>query len=119
MSLTVHFITKNCETSCILETRSFPEHYTGANIARKLKDMVSTFNIDNSKVVAFVHDQDSTVKLAGEIIQRDASWYSINCAAKNVFIVLYIRPMTMNYSFKMKLFLKNYRFTSLPFFLIF
>ena len=78
ISLTVHFITNYWETrSCILETRSFPEHHTGANIAGKLKDMVSTFDIDNSKVV---HDQDN-VQLAGEIIQRDVGWYSINCSA--------------------------------------
>ena len=90
MSLTVHFITKNWETSCILETRSFPEHYTGANIARKLKDMVSTFNIDNSKVVAVVHDQDSTVKLAGVIIQCDASWCSINCAVHKLKLCIMV-----------------------------
>ena len=56
--LTIHFVTKEWETrNCILETRSFPEHHKGANIADKLKDMMSVFDIENSKVVAVVHDQ--------------------------------------------------------------
>ena len=80
--LTIHFVTKEWETrNCILETRSFPEHHTGANIADKLKNMMSVFDIENSKVVAVVHDQGSNIQLCGEILENDVGWYSISCAA--------------------------------------
>ena len=83
MSITVHYISKEWEMlSCILETVSFPDHHTGVNIAKMMKDVVQgTFEIDNSKVIAIVHDQGANIVHGGQILEDENGWKSVNCAA--------------------------------------
>ena len=58
ISGTVHYISKDwVMLSYILETVSFPERDTGFNISKKMKEVLRRFEIEDSRVFAFVHDQ--------------------------------------------------------------
>ena len=68
MSATVYHISKELEmASYIHETVSLPGCHTGVNIVQKMKDVLSKFEIEDSKVLAIVHDQGSNVQAAGQI----------------------------------------------------
>ena len=58
ISLTAHFITHSWQmVSCILATSPFPGQHTAVNIIEKLKEIMQSYELDFSNVIALVHDQ--------------------------------------------------------------
>ena len=82
ISVTVHYINKEWEmASYILDTATFPGHHTGVLIAQKLKDILSKFEVQQSQVVAIVHDQGSNIELGGQLLENEWEILSLSCAA--------------------------------------
>ena len=82
ISLMAHFITPDWQmVSCVLATSPFPGHHTGVNIADKLKEIVSSYDLETSCLIALVHDQGSNMELAGELLEKEIICESLSCAA--------------------------------------
>lgn len=67
--------------SCVLATSPFPGHHTGVTIADKLKEIVSSYDLETSRLIALVHDQGSNMELAGELLEKEINCESLSCAA--------------------------------------
>ena len=82
ISLTAHFITHSWQmVSCILATSPFPRQHTAVNIIEKLKEIMQSYELDFSKVIALVHDQGSNMQLTGEMLEVESGCESLSCAA--------------------------------------
>ena len=82
ISLTAHFITHSWQmVSCILATSPFPGQHTAVNIIEKLKEIMQSYELDFSNVIALVHDQGSNMQLTGEMLEVESGCESLSCAA--------------------------------------
>ena len=85
LTVTVHYITDDWEMcSAILGTKPLEDRHTGENIVIWVEEMLSSFGIATSKVVAFVHDSGSNIKLAGQLLQDKYGWFTEPCAGHNL-----------------------------------
>ena len=50
--------------------------HAGVNIADTNRSIVTSFEIESSKVLAVDHDQGSNVRLSGELLENDLEWES-------------------------------------------
>ena len=67
--------------SCVLATSPFPGHHTALNIVEKLKEITASYDLEQSKLVALVHDQGSNMRLSGEMMEEEMNCESLCCAA--------------------------------------
>ena len=66
LSLTAHFITDEwAMRSICLGTTPVSDRHTGVNIVSWIEDKLAEFSIDPVRVVGFVHDSGSNIKLSG------------------------------------------------------
>ena len=70
--------------SCVLATSPFPGHHTAVNIVDKLKEIVSSYDLETSRLIALVHYQGSNMKLAGELLEKEINCESLSCAAHHL-----------------------------------
>jgi len=50
----------------------------------KLKEVVDEYEINDSNILAIVHDQGSNFQCAGHLLEADKQWNSLNCAAHSL-----------------------------------
>ena len=50
----------------VFGTKPLDDHHTGANIAIRTEETLSTFDISVDKVIAFVHDSGANINNAGQ-----------------------------------------------------
>ena len=82
ISLTAHFINNEWKmVSCVLATSPFPGHHTALNIVEKLKEIIASYGLQESQLVALVHDQGSNMRLSGEMMEEEMDCESLCCAA--------------------------------------
>ena len=98
MSVTAHFIRWEIQ-SCVLATKPFPERHTGRNIADSIVQVTRSFDIDDEKVKAVVHDKAANAELSGKIMSESFGWESVDCAAHKLQLAvnegLQIAPLLM------------------------
>ena len=76
--VTVHYITSDWKLeSKVLQTHEMPKRHTALNIAERLQDCISEWNIDKERVSAIVHDNASNITLA----VQNLGWQSVPCFA--------------------------------------
>ena len=46
-----------------------------------MKEVISEYDIDNTSIIAIVHDQGSNFQRAGHLLEDEKQWKSVNCAA--------------------------------------
>ena len=88
VTTTCHFIDKQwCMRSFVLETTAFRGHHTAENIATKLVDVATAYNV-LSRVTAVTHDEAANMVAAARTAQQKAiehvgsgKWKSNVCAA--------------------------------------
>nr|XP_054594588.1 uncharacterized protein LOC129162111 [Nothobranchius furzeri] len=71
MSLTIHYVDKDwkLKNKC-LETSFFPEDHTGENIAKGLKEFLSSWNLQEEKQVCVATDSGANVVKAVALNNR-------------------------------------------------
>jgi len=76
ITVTEHHITDDWEMDAnVLLTRAMPERHTGKNLANRLKECVSEFEL-TGKINACVHDNARNMEAAGDICEE---WTDIGC----------------------------------------
>ena len=85
ISLTCHWITDEFERKfALLQAQEFDESHTGQHIAEVLLSMLSSWNIDKSKVHLFIRDNASNMVKA----MSDATLPSFGCFAHSLQLVV-------------------------------
>jgi len=81
ITVSAHYISSAWKcSSCVLETKPFPERHTGQAIADKILEIATAFAIDE-KVSAIVHDQAANMELSLHILNSSKGWESLRCNA--------------------------------------
>lgn len=89
LSLTAHFITDEwAMQSVCLGTMPVSDRHTGVNIVSWIEDKLAEFSIDPVRVVGFVHDSASNMKLSGQLLHEKYGWASESCAGHDIQLCL-------------------------------
>lgn len=83
ISSTAHYITISWQmASCVLVTSPFPDHHTAINIVDKLKQIMSSYGVEDDKghFIAQLNDQGSNIQLTGEMLEEEIGCESLSCA---------------------------------------
>ena len=65
-----------------LVTALFPEHHAAANIVSQVQQVLEEFHLEVDCLLAVVHDQCSSMQLAGEMLNEVCeNCQNISCAA--------------------------------------
>ena len=89
LSLTAHFITDEwAMRSICLGTIPVSDRHTGVNIVSWIEDKLAEFSIDPVRVVGFVHDSGSNIKLSGQLLHEKYGWASESCAGHDIQLCL-------------------------------
>ncbi|XP_019206021.1 zinc finger BED domain-containing protein 1-like [Oreochromis niloticus] len=85
MSLTIHYVDKDwkLQNKC-LETSFFPEDHTGENIARVLKEFVSSWNLQEEKQVCVTTDNGANIVKAVAL----NNWTRLSCFGHRLHIAI-------------------------------
>ena len=88
ISLTAHWVDASESTfalkSVVLHSSEFPGKHSGETIARKMEDMLETWNIDKAKVHVVLRDNASNMKKAMEVMEVA----SLGCFAHSLNLVV-------------------------------
>ena len=79
---TAHFISETWKLeSYVLRTSLFPGSHTAANIADHAVATCATFDLDETKIVAAVHDEAANMVAAGRLRKEEFGWANEGCGA--------------------------------------
>jgi hypothetical protein len=85
IAVTSHFITPTFETkSVVLETSSYNENHTSANLAAELNRIIREWNLEN-KILLAVSDNAANIKKA---IKEDLKWRHFGCLAHTINLIV-------------------------------
>ncbi len=98
LSLTVHFITRDFNVkSCCLQTAFFPAYHTGEELAQGLKESLSSWSLEEEKMVCTTTDSGANIVKAASL----NNWTRLQCFGHRLHLAigeLYIKhPVTFSY----------------------
>ncbi|XP_056111044.1 E3 SUMO-protein ligase ZBED1-like [Rhinichthys klamathensis goyatoka] len=81
MSLTVHYIDDWTLRSVCLQTAYFPDDHTGEIIAQGLKDALTSWNLDEERLICMTTDSGTNIIKA----LRDNEWPNLQCFGHKLY----------------------------------
>ena len=61
--------------------KSSPDHHTGENVCSTIKVILESYEISDRTVSSIVHNQESNMRRATNLLQVEQGWAGVNCSA--------------------------------------